>query len=88
MLSFVKSCQLLKSKTTVLRTEFRVNDFETSFPNGVDHAFSGLWPCKIIIAAVRKYWHNHRLVNSVGTKSNSAGTDAPFMGITLPSGFL
>ena len=33
---------------------------------------------KTIIAAIREYWHNHRLVNSLGTKSINARTGAPF----------
>ena len=31
-------------------------------------------PFKSIVAAIRKYWHNHRLINSLDTIN--AGTDA------------
>ena len=31
----------------------------------------------IIIAAIRKFWHDHRLINSFGTESINAQTDAP-----------
>lgn len=51
----------------VLRTAFRGNDF----------SLAGLGPSKTFIAAIRKYWHNHRLVNLLGTKSINAETDAP-----------